>query len=387
MNKYKVKVLLALSLVLTACSNVNEPAAAPSVKPTVEVQSSSTQQTTNIPVSDSDAGKLLEQLIPDQWRTIPDQELFKATGDLNGDGIEDIAIALEEIKHEPEEAPRRALLLALGAGDGRYLKSAINEAIVYRADEGGVSGDPFASLRIEDATVHLEHYGGSNWRWSNGYRIGWRDGGWYAIGYSSSSEYLNSPSYEEIKYEANTGEVESYKLNEDGKEDRKKRQIDPGKYIKFEDLTPESFDFIIADPLTYKSESLGFSITFPESWSGYYRVAEEEERTMNIFFMGESEISRASLFDEEPGLYMFSIGTYKDLEEYGDLLDNVKEIGELNGTTYYFFTATDCSTCLLTYTDDLKEGDEERTFRDSDYQRVGRMNEDIEQIVQTFKGL
>ncbi len=377
--------LLVLLLALTSCSNVSGPSVSPSATPTADVQSSAAPSTIHTSADNSE-GKSLEQIIPKQWQVIPNGESFIAKGDLNGDGIEDIAVVLEASGSEPEQTPKRALLLALGAGAERYLNVVINEAIVYRADEGGVFGDPLASLRIEDAIVHLEHYGGSNWRWSNSYRIDWREDGWYAVGYTSTSEFLNSPYYEEIKYEIGSGEVVLYKIDEEGSEGERTRQVEPGQYVKVADLTPESFDFLNTDSLTYESASLGFAITFPESWAGYYRVG-EDERLLNVYFVGESEISRSSLFDEEPGLYMFSIGSNEVMEEYGELIDNAEEVGQSNGTVYYYFTATDCSVCLLTFSEDLNADNEaERMFRDSDFRRYQLMNEDIRQILYSFKG-
>lgn len=374
-----------LLLALTACSNASEPAASPSATPSAKEQGSAAPNTDNASIDRSNAGKSLEQLIPDHWQVISKNESYMAKGDLDGDRIEDIAVVLEAVSSASEESPKRALLLALGAGNDRYLNAVINEEIVYRADEGGAFGDPLASLRIEDATVHLEHYGGSNWRWSNSYRIDWREGGWYAIGYTSTSENVGSPYSKEIKYEIGSGEVFLSKIYEDNTVEEETRQVEPGQYVRVQDLTPKSFDFLNTDALTYESTSLGFSITFPESWSDYYRV-EEEEQLLNVYFMGESEISRAPLFDQEPGLYMFSIGTSEVIEEYGELIDNVEETGKSNDTVYYFFTATDCSACLLTFTDDLDEDNEaERMLRDADFRRYGLMSEDIQQILLSFR--
>ncbi len=387
MSKYKIIILLSLALAACACSNTNGNAPSPTDAPTVEWPTASSLAAVASPANDLPAGKTLDELVPKQWQILANHESAMTKGLLNADEIDDIAVVLEAVHAEPGVAPKRALLLALGMGNDLYAEGALNEAIVYSSDEGGVFGDPLVGVGIRDATVFLEHYGGSNWRWSNSYMIDWRNEGWYAVGYSSSSEHLSSPYYEEWKYDAYFGDLIINKVNEDGTEKHETRQLEREKFIKLEQLTRESFDFIHAVPLTYESVSLGFSVTFPESWSDYYIVTEEGP-TLNVFFNGESQISQQlPITSEEAAIYLFSIGPLEDAEAYGDLIDGVRKIGEIKGDDYYYYTSTDCSVCLLTHMDDLGEGDPERSLRESDYARYELMNADLESVLLSFTSL
>lgn len=141
----------------------------------------------SLSLEDTDA---IKALVPQNWSVLQAfGELNLAKGDLNGDGIADIAAVIEEQEAGEEEAPPRSLLIAFGAEDGTYSLSVIAANVILKSDEGGVWGEPFDSLSIEDGSVLVRHYGGSNWRWHNEYRFGFQDGDWYLIGATQGSYY------------------------------------------------------------------------------------------------------------------------------------------------------------------------------------------------------
>lgn len=135
-------------------------------------------------------GKDIDSLIPCGWSILEDfnGELVKAEGDLNKDGITDIAVVIENTE-EDEEAPPRALLIAFGNNDGTFSLSIISDKVILKRDEGGVWGDPFESLSIDRGSVLVSDYGGSNWRWYNKYRFRFQDDDWYLIGATTGSYY------------------------------------------------------------------------------------------------------------------------------------------------------------------------------------------------------
>jgi hypothetical protein len=121
-------------------------------------------------------------------------EIGRAAGDLNKDGIEDLAIAIEapEAITEPansctqeddySDAPVRRLIVALGDGSGGYELSADEPRAILRADEGGIMGDPFQGIAIAHGSIVIEHYGGSRWRWGQTTRFRLEEGGWLMTG-------------------------------------------------------------------------------------------------------------------------------------------------------------------------------------------------------------
>ncbi|WP_379159494.1 hypothetical protein [Paenibacillus sp. sgz5001063] len=161
----------------------NTPAASisPSTnKETIEVetpQQSNEQRETNI-----------NALIPEGWHIL---ELIKgesviAEGDLNKDGISDIATVIEKEVVDQTASPR-SLFIAFGGKNNTYSVSIIADNVILKADEGGVWGDPFDSLITDRGSVLVSDYGGSNWRWYNKYRFRYQDNDWFLIGATMGS--------------------------------------------------------------------------------------------------------------------------------------------------------------------------------------------------------
>jgi hypothetical protein len=90
-------------------------------------------------------------------------------GDLNKDAKEDCALILkskEEEKEKSFEEINRPLLLLLGTKEGKFELAARNDRVVYCKQCGGVFGDPYTGVTIKNGYFSVEHYGGSNWRWT-----------------------------------------------------------------------------------------------------------------------------------------------------------------------------------------------------------------------------
>lgn len=160
-------------------------------------------------------------LVPEGWHIL---EKVKGTpekveGDLNEDGISDIAAIIEEDSYD-QNSPARALIIAFGSNDKTYTLSINAERAVLKADEGGVWGDPFESLSIDRGSVLLTFYGGSNWRWYSKYRFRFQDNGWYLIGATLGSYFTGTTTEDnadEEDYNLLTGDYIIKKADENGK--------------------------------------------------------------------------------------------------------------------------------------------------------------------------
>lgn len=96
--------------------------------------------------------------IPEGWKVL---EKVKgkpeiAEGDLNKDGISDIAAVIMGVGKSEESSPR-ALLIAFGNKDKTYTLSIIAEKAILRAEQGGVWGDPFESISINSGLYIYEN--------------------------------------------------------------------------------------------------------------------------------------------------------------------------------------------------------------------------------------
>lgn len=108
-------------------------------------------------------GRRVEDFVPKGWDMIG-----QAKGDLNKDGLEDIAVALKEMEEDMNsdaEYPRLLLILFKNQDKSLTLSITSSTAIFCKTC-GGAFGDPFESLDIKNNTVTIGHYGGSSQRWA-----------------------------------------------------------------------------------------------------------------------------------------------------------------------------------------------------------------------------
>lgn len=131
--------------------------------------------------------KDVDALIPGNWHVL-DHPNAKAEGDLNGDGLLDVALVIEKNVEDDTVAPR-SLLIAFGNNDQTYTLSIIAENVILDVQSGGVWGDPFESISIDEGILNVHDYGGSNWRWYNRYQFQFLDQGWVLIGATFGSYF------------------------------------------------------------------------------------------------------------------------------------------------------------------------------------------------------
>ncbi|WP_157264688.1 hypothetical protein [Paenibacillus oryzisoli] len=150
--------------------------------------------------------KNVSTLIPPGWQLLVRQSgAEKVEGDLNNDGIQDVAIVIEKLESAKDQAAERALLIAFGNKDGTYTRSVIADKAILKADEGGVWGDPLADLAIDRGSVVVSFYGGSNFRWYGNYRFRFQNEDWYLIGATVGSYFTGTMTEK-------TGDEEDYNL-------------------------------------------------------------------------------------------------------------------------------------------------------------------------------
>ncbi len=104
--------------------------------------------------------------------------LAQARGDLNKDGLEDLAVAVQYNEGVEES---RCLVLALGQGKGQYTQVLKSWKALMLSGEGGMF-EPLESLQIRRNSLFLNFFGGSRTRWYDYYQFQYRSDGWYLIG-------------------------------------------------------------------------------------------------------------------------------------------------------------------------------------------------------------
>lgn len=136
-------------------------------------------------------GKTLQEFIPQEWSV-----KAKAEGDLNKDGLNDIAAVLindtMEKNNTDETDLTRLLIILFKNSDGTLKLSAASEKAILCNSCGGVFGDPFESIKIEKGVLVISHYGGSSDRWAYVHRFRFQDGDWFLIGRTETNMNVNT---------------------------------------------------------------------------------------------------------------------------------------------------------------------------------------------------
>lgn len=128
------------------------------------------------------------------------------------------------------------------------------------------------------------------------------------------------------------------------------------------------------DGIIYINNSMGFSITFPNSWEGYYNIIEDENGgCIDIRYKGKDGTIKGQ---NGKGLYMFSIIREDKLNNF---LDSINVIGTFREKNYYYATHTDFEIGSLR--------DEEEESNNADFKKAMSMLEDVPQILKTIKAI
>jgi hypothetical protein len=92
--------------------------------------------------------------------------LDTATGDLNRDKYRDLLVILKLSNEEENSESSRPLLIYIGQKNGELKLVAYNDNVVLCRNCGGIYGDPYSGMVIKRGYFSIEHYGGSNFRWT-----------------------------------------------------------------------------------------------------------------------------------------------------------------------------------------------------------------------------
>ena len=212
-------------------------------------------QAVELPTIQSE-GQTLESFIPDGWALM---ENGSVKGDLNNDGVADIA-AIFEAKEamvipttenagtsaDAKPVKPRILTVLFANKEGGYKLSTQTNQGILRSDEGSIMGDPIAYMKIRRNALHVGYVGGDADKnhWEVVARFRFKNNDWYMAGYNKSN-YISATS-QVIKndYNAMTGKmrITTKSLNINPDEDKMKQVTRWQKVEKTENIKLSSFD-------------------------------------------------------------------------------------------------------------------------------------------------
>lgn len=221
MKRNMVVVVLLIFFCLNENLNVKAQEVIASHEVSLYVKGISDLKTTeqNTKTEKNQESTMLEDYIPEGWALIEHYYDTVVTGDLDKDGIDDVAYVIEKNISEGK-ASNRKLVILKGQSDNSYIPMETADDVILNANQGGVWGDPFAGISIDRGSLLIQFYGGSNWRWDLRYRFRYQDNGFYLIGvteefYHTSTragrvyEDINLLTGDYIKIETDDNEVDT----------------------------------------------------------------------------------------------------------------------------------------------------------------------------------
>lgn len=107
-------------------------------------------------------------------------------GDLDKDGIEELVVAFNTEKEKEdnfESIPREIIIYKKENHNWSVWKK--SGQALYGSRDGGMMGDPFEEIEIENGILSISQNGGSSWKWGHTDKYRYQDGAFYLIGYSS----------------------------------------------------------------------------------------------------------------------------------------------------------------------------------------------------------
>lgn len=163
----------------------------------------------------------LSEFTPKWWRIIG-----QADGDLNGDGIADKAIVYNTPIND-EEFEARCLAI-YKKENGKWKLWLQTFAPLLSSGGGGMMGDPFDGISIEDGCIIINHFGGSSEKWSQQHSYKYVNDNWHLVHISTSDG--NACHGHSMQYNLLTGDIliEDYisDCEEDGtKEKHTKKEL------------------------------------------------------------------------------------------------------------------------------------------------------------------
>jgi hypothetical protein len=201
---------LLMKQFLSICLSFVAVACAEQAKPTNPAPANIATTTSTTPRPDSAAAATKETIgaiaafIPPNYAV-----LDSMAGDLNLDGQPDLLLILkkngEDSLSDVVEHPEKRPLLILVRGKNNALQLAKrNDNSVLCVDCGGVMGDPYQALSIKDGYFSVEHYGGSNWRWTRviTYKYNQQEKDWFL--HKDGSERFRADESENVKTKIRT---------------------------------------------------------------------------------------------------------------------------------------------------------------------------------------
>lgn len=105
-------------------------------------------------------------------------------GDLDKDSIAELVVAYNMgPENDIDGVPRELIIYKLT--NNKWMEWIKSDQALYGSKDGGMMGDPFGEMEIENGILLISQNGGSSWQWGFTDKYRFQDGTFFLIGYSS----------------------------------------------------------------------------------------------------------------------------------------------------------------------------------------------------------
>ena len=159
----------------------------------------------------------------------PSNIIAEEYGDLDNDGMEEKVLITETSEVTDYGNIRLIQIYKLIEGQWKLWES--SKSAILKSDEGGMMGDPFQEIKIQNGVLYASFYGGSSWRWAYTDKYKYRNGKFQLIGYESNS-FRICESWSSFDFNLLEGSVNYSKKIEDCDNEENSREIEFENFIK-----------------------------------------------------------------------------------------------------------------------------------------------------------
>lgn len=149
------------------------------------------------------------------------EKLGEATGNLNDDGQDELVVVFNTDR--PGDMGTERELRVYRKTDQGWELWQQSATAVMSSESGGVMGDPFQKVEIQNGAIVLHHFGGSRFKWEYTHRFRFQNDAWQLIG-ATVSAGAPCEEWDNFDYNLSTGNIDYEKVTEnceDGEENMK----------------------------------------------------------------------------------------------------------------------------------------------------------------------
>lgn len=109
--------------------------------------------------------------------------LDSVSGDLDNDSIAELVVAYNVGTEKGIDGLPRELVIYKRI-DNKFTEWKKSAQALLASEEGGMMGDPYEAIEIQNGILLIRHGGGSSWKWTYTDKYRFQDGAFFLIGYT-----------------------------------------------------------------------------------------------------------------------------------------------------------------------------------------------------------